>query len=408
MPDFHQPILLPTLHHLADTKLEEREALLAGFSKRKPVALVIPALYGELEGKALPAMLKQLSRARYVQRVVISMNGMNAAQHRRALRFFKARLAGVAHTVLWNDGPQLDALHLEVDALTGCRHTHGKGSNVWMGIAHLLADGYRGVIACHDSDILNYDREMLWRLCLPVAHPGMGYVFAKSFYGRVRERMYGRVTRLLVFPMLQALRELFGYTPLLSFLAMFRYPLSGEFAADAVFLSKMGLASDWGLEIRMLCDVFRVAPSQRVCQVDLGGNFEHKHQHLGVDPVTGREDAKSGLMRMAREVTEALLSRLWDELGFAAESDKLRRLPEAYRHTARALLKRYAHEALFNHLHDVSEEESLLVELFARMVQEVVVEGRKAKSSIARLPPWNELKRFAPNLVKRFADGGSA
>ncbi len=352
-------------------------------------------------------MLEQLARARYVKRVVISMNGMNASQHRRALRFFKSRLEGVPHTVLWNDGPRLDALHLEVDALTGGNHTHGKGANVWMGIAHLLAAGHRGVIACHDSDILNYDREMLWRLCLPVAHPDMGYVFAKSFYGRVRERMYGRVTRLLVFPLLQALRELFGYTPLLSFLAMFRYPLSGEFAADAGFLSKMGLASDWGLEIRMLCDVFRVAPSQRVCQVDLGGNFEHKHQHVALDPVTGREDAKSGLMRVASEVTQALVARLWDELGFAAESDKLRRLPDAYRHTARALLKRYAHEATFNNLRNVTSEESLLVDLFARMVREVVAVGRKNRPSAARLPPWNELKRFAPNLVKRFAEAGA-
>jgi len=406
MPDFHQPILLPTLHHLADTTLEERESLLESFSKRRPVALVIPALHAELAGRALPRILEQLVLARYVKRVVISMNGMNAAQHRRALRFFKARLDGVTHTVLWNDGPKLDALHLEVDALTGCNHTHGKGANVWMGIAHLLATGHRGVIACHDSDIINYEREMLWRLCLPVAHPEMGYVFAKSFYGRVRDRMYGRVTRLLVFPLLQALRELFGFTPLLSFLAMFRYPLSGEFAADAGFLSKMGLASDWGLEIRMLCDVFRIAPSQRVCQVDLGGNFEHKHQHISVDPLTGREDAKSGLMRMAREVTRALLARIWDELGFAAESDKLRRLPEAYRHTARALLKRYTHETLFNHLRDVSAEESVLVELFARMVREVVNDGRKTQPSAARLPPWSELRRLTPNLVKKFAEAG--
>ncbi len=408
MPDFHQPILLPTLHHLADTKLEEREALLERFSKKKPVALVIPALYSELEGTAFPRMLGQVAGARYVKRVVISMNGMSAAQHKRALRFFKSRLDGMEHTILWNDGPQLDALHLEVDALTNCQHTHGKGANVWMGIAHLLASGHRGVIACHDSDIVNYERDMLWRLCLPVVHPDMNYVFAKSYYGRVRERMYGRVTRLLVFPMLQALRELFGFTPLLSFLAMFRYPLSGEFAADAGFLSKMGVSSDWGLEIRMLCDVFRVAPSQRVCQVDLGGNFEHKHQHIGVDPITGREDAKSGLMRMAREVTRALLSRLWDELGFAAESDKLRRLPDAYRQTARALLKRYNHESLFNDLKDVSAEEGLLVEMFSRMVREAVTDGRKTKPSATWLPPWNELKRFAPNLVKRFADAGAS
>ena len=53
--------LLPTLHHLADTRLEERETLLERVSNRKPVALVIPALYSELEHPALPRMLIELS-----------------------------------------------------------------------------------------------------------------------------------------------------------------------------------------------------------------------------------------------------------------------------------------------------------------------------------------------------------
>ena len=106
-------------------------------------------------------------------------------------------------------------------------------------------------------------------------------------------------------------------------------------------------------------------------------------------------------------MTRALLARIWDELGFAAESDKLRRLPDAYRQTARALLKRYAHETIFNNLKNVSAEEGLLVEMFSRMVREVVTEGRKTKPSAAWLPPWNDLKRFAPNLVKRFAEAGA-
>jgi glucosyl-3-phosphoglycerate synthase len=256
------------------------------------------------------------------------------------------------------------------------------------------------VIACHDSDILNYDREMLWRLCLPVAHRQLGYVFAKSYYGRVRERMYGRVTRLLVFPLLQALRELFGTTPLLSFLAMFRYPLSGEFAADTEFLGSMGLAADWGLEIRMLCDVFRLGPSQRVCQVDLGGNFDHKHQHPGIDPVTGKEDPARGLMRMAREVTRSLLARLWHELGFAAETRKLERLAEAYSQTAAVLLRRYKHEAIFNRLEDSSNEERKLVDSFTRIIREVVQETN-ANPASAWLPPWNEWSRHHPDFGGR-------
>jgi len=401
MPDFHQPILLPTLHHLADAKLEEREALLERVSKKRPIALVIPALYSELEEKALPKMLRVLTGVPYITRVVFSMNGMSAAQYRRATRFFATRLKTVSHTILWNDGPALEALHREVDHRYGSRHTHGKGSNVWMGIAYLLASGHHGVIACHDSDILNYDRDMLWRLCLPVAHADLGYAFAKSYYGRVRERMYGRVTRLLVFPLLQALRELFGTTPLLSFLAMFRYPLSGEFAADTEFLDQLGLAADWGLEIRMLCDVFRLGPPQRVCQVDLGGNFDHKHQHPGIDPVTGREDPNRGLMRMAREVTRALIARLWNELGFAAEPRKLERLAEAYEQTAAVLLQRYRHEAIFNDLDDSSKEERKLVDSFTRIVGEVVKETHEPDESSAWLPSWKEWSRLAPDFGGR-------
>lgn len=399
MPDFHQPILLPTLHHLADTKLEERERLLEQAAKDRPIALLIPALYSELEEKALPKMLRQLDHARYLTRIIFSMNGMTPVQYRRAKRFFATRLKHRPHTILWNDGPALTELHQEIDALSGTMHTHGKGSNVWMGIAYLLASGHRGVIACHDSDILNYDREMLWRLCLPVTHRQLGYVFSKSYYGRVRERMYGRVTRLLVFPLLQALRELFGTTPLLSFLAMFRYPLSGEFAADTEFLTGLGLAADWGLEIRMLCDVFRLGPPQRVCQVDLGGNFDHKHQHPGIDPVTGREDPARGLMRMAREVTRALLARLWHELGFAAETRKLERLPEAYSQTAGILLRRYKHEAIFNHLADVSNEERKLVEGFTRIIRELVQETNEPHPHSAWLPPWGEWSRHHPEFV---------
>lgn len=398
MPDFHQPILLPTLHHLAEARLEEREDLLKELTVRKPVALVIPALYAELGRKALPRMLEHLSGVRYVSRIIVSMNGMTKAQHIKALNFFARHLPKTDHTVLWNDGPALEALHREVAAHSDHPHSHGKGSNVWMGVVHLLSNGHRGLIACHDSDILNYDRSMLWRLCLPVAHPEMAYVFAKSYYGRVRERMYGRVTRLLVFPLLQALREVFGSTPLLRFLAMCRYPLSGEFAADTDFIGRLGMAADWGLEIGMLCDVFRLAPAQRFCQVDLGGNFEHKHQHLHYDANTGLLDASTGLAKMAREVTRSLMTHLWSDLGFSAEPHKLERLADAYISTAQVLLARYKHEALFNGLESAEEEEVQSVRAFGKIVRQVAGDSLRKRPSPTTLPPWEHLKQNLPGI----------
>lgn len=401
MPDFHQPILLPTLHHLADTRLEEREELLEQLAKERPIALVIPALYAELEREALPHILKQLEKVRYIDRIIFSMNGMNADQWSKSQVFFDKHLSHTHHEVLWNDGPQLQDLHHEVNQKLGLNHHHGKGSNVWMGVMSLLSSGHQGAIACHDSDILNYDREMLWRLLLPVVHPKMDYVFAKSFYGRVREKMYGRVTRLLVFPLLQALREVFGSTPLLRFLAMCRYPLSGEFAASSSFLGKINLSSGWGLEIGMLCEVFRHAPSERFCQVDLGSNFEHKHQHLLYTEDSKKADPTSGLLQMAQEVTRALLAHLWTDLGFSAETRKLHRLAETYTSIAQILLSRYSHEAYFNGLDQAVEEELETVRVFGEMISQVANDCTIAPPTIRTLPSWLELQELQPDFREK-------
>jgi len=404
MPDFHQPILLPTLHHLADPELSEREALLKEVSAERPISLIIPALYAELEREALPHMLRHLARVPYLKQIIFSMNGMDEAQYDHAKSFFDRRLRKIDHTVLWNDGPELHELHQVTQRENHIRLVHGKGTNVWMAIAALSASGHQGVIACHDADIVNYHREMLWRLCLPVAHPGMNYLFAKSYYGRVRERIYGRVTRLLVFPLVQALREIFGSTPLLRCLAMFRYPLSGEFAADSRFLNGLAIAPDWGLEIGMLCDVFRHAPPQTVCQVDLGSNYEHKHQHLQYHPDTGEPDARSGLMRMAKEVSRTLLTHLWSDLGFAAETRKLDRLADAYEETAQVLLQRYAHEALFNGLQHVMKEEQQAVTVFSRMLRQLVVECHKRPPAVHALPGCVDVFEEHPHIREQLCN----
>lgn len=406
MPDFHQPVQLPTLHHLAETQLEEREALLAGFARKRPLALVIPALASEMEREALPVILRAINKAPYLSRVVITMNGVAAGQFRPILNSIKRRLrnAQCEVQVLWNDGPSLDALHRELWSFTGTPHPHGKGSNVWMGIAWLLAEGHDGVIVCHDSDILHYDRELLWRLALPVIHPDMDYVFAKSYYGRVRGRMYGRVTRLLIFPLLQALRELFGSMPLLSFLSAFRYPLSGEFAVDSSFISQLVLPANWGLEVGVLCELFRHAPAQQICQVDLGNNFDHKHQHLGIHPKTGEPDPAGGLIRMADEVTRTLLAYLYGQPGFAKEASRLENVAEAFLGTAQQLLRRYRHEILFNGLEDSGDEESRAVTAFAKVVRNAARDFISNPVLPPTLPPWSVVERELPGFGQRLRE----
>jgi glucosyl-3-phosphoglycerate synthase len=54
----------------------------------------------------------------------------------------------------------------------------------------------------HDCDIVTYDRELLARLCYPVAHPSLGFDFCKGYYARVTDQLNGRVMRLLVTPLI--------------------------------------------------------------------------------------------------------------------------------------------------------------------------------------------------------------
>jgi glucosyl-3-phosphoglycerate synthase len=60
----------------------------------------------------------------------------------------------------------------------------GKGRSCWLAYGYLLA--------LHDCDIVNYDRELLARLCYPVAHPNLGFEFCKGYYARVTSGMGGK------------------------------------------------------------------------------------------------------------------------------------------------------------------------------------------------------------------------
>jgi len=53
MADFHQTGLISTLHRLGNVDLESLETEIARYAKDRPVALVLPCLYSELEGPAV-------------------------------------------------------------------------------------------------------------------------------------------------------------------------------------------------------------------------------------------------------------------------------------------------------------------------------------------------------------------
>lgn len=369
MADFYQHARVPTLHHLAHADSSARETEMLDWARDKPVALLLPALYAECERPALPRILEEVSQAGHISEVILSMNGMDAAELERALVLIRKNLRGKTAHILWNDGPQLSQVYQRMDQ-AGLAGPHaGKGSNIWMGIAYLHARNFGGVIVSHDTDILNYSRDLLWRLCYPLLHPRMNYRFAKGYYSRVSDRLYGRVTRLLIFPLIQACRDVLGSKPMLEHLDSFRYPLSGEFAADMQALECFCLPGGWGLEIALLCEAFRHLPGEQQCQVDLGFHFEHRHRSLAHDQIGVNEP---GLITAAADVARCLVYQVLREAEPRSAESLMRLIIERYRPRANEWLKRYEHVALLNDLRHDAEEESAAVTAFGQALDRLL------------------------------------
>ena len=108
MGDFYQNGIITTLHNLARAAMEAMEGELLAFSRQRPLGLILPSLFSELEGEALPAIVDELVKVPYLSEIVIGLDRADPHQYRQALAFF-ARLPQ-RHRVLWNDGPRLQAL----------------------------------------------------------------------------------------------------------------------------------------------------------------------------------------------------------------------------------------------------------------------------------------------------------
>ena len=115
MGDFHQNGIITTLHNLSRRPLEELESELVGFSKKRPLGLILPSLYSELEGQAMPLIISELEKVPYLNQIVIGLDRADEQQYRDALKFFSK--LPQEHRVLWNDGPRLKALDKKLQEL---------------------------------------------------------------------------------------------------------------------------------------------------------------------------------------------------------------------------------------------------------------------------------------------------
>ena len=387
MTAISHPAGITTLHRLRPEAWPALEQSLGDLTQECPVTLLLPCHVKELGTESLDGIIRELTRAFWIKQIVVGVDGGSDAEFKLARQIFSGLPCET--TLLQTASPAVWALEEEMRAAGLTTASSGKGRNVWLCAGRALADGDGpGVVAVHDCDIRDYTRELPGRLCHPLLERRWGFRFNKGFYSRYSDRLHGRVQRLLVRPLLRAMELRAGPVAMLQFLSAFRYPLAGESAFDRPLLAELNFPASWGLEMGLLAEIARRVHPRAVCQTELCGAYDHKHHDLSP------EDPDTGLHRMAREVSDTLLSTVsggtypWRE-----------QILETWQEMTTDALRHASAESVLNGLPHSMEQETLAVSTFRQALQAAADEPAPP----ALLPSWRSATRALPHLLTRLA-----
>ncbi len=389
MSDFFQTGAVATLHRLGPTDLPRLERELQQFATETPIALVLPCHVREVGTKALKLIVRELRNISYLKQIVVGIDGANARGWKAARHFF-AQLPQKPR-LLWNDGPRIQQLYKKLEEAELSAGPGGKGRNVWTCFGYVLASEEARMVAVHDCDIVTYSRELLARLCYPVAHPSLGFDFCKGYYARVADRLNGRVMRLLVTPLLRAFKSILKPHPFLVYMDTFRYPLAGEFSLDVDLVRRLRIPHDWAVEIGTLAEVFRNAAPRAICQSELCENYDHKHQELSP------RDAEKGLNKMAVEITRSFF-RLMAAEGIKLDAGLFDTLLSTYLRQAEDTLRFYEADSAINGLSFPRHEEEKAVATFVRSIQVAEKAFLEDPLWTPPIPNWNRVQSALPTF----------
>lgn len=323
--------------------------------------LIIPLLASEYNDPAnLPVfrnILRQLKGVTYLSTIIFGLDKATEADASDLKNLIKG--SGIRNYLIqWNDGPGFSGIYTQLNEAGFNISEPGKGKNMFLSFGIAIALGAHS-IGLIDADIRTFKRTQLDRLLYPVV--ALNYDFSKAYYARIMDReIYGRVKRLLLDPLLLSLKRKFTESReekmlrLIEFLLGFNYQLSGEVAFHVDLLKRMRFATNWGVEIFTLIEVYRKASS--TAQVMFSREpFDHKHQEVSA------EDRTKGLNRMGVDIVTTLMNALIVEEGLEISDTFFRDLAVTYQAVAEEQIRKYSDDASFSNLKYNRDMEEYLV-----------------------------------------------
>ncbi|MBM4093270.1 MAG: glycosyl transferase, partial [Planctomycetes bacterium] len=394
MSDFFQNGVITTLHDLRSADVAYLERVLLDATRFFRLGLILPVTASDMRAEPFSRIVAELRGTEFLKEIVVVLGvAPDVADYRECLE--RVTSLGEQARVIWTDGPRFQTLYKTLIEAGLNASTPGKGRSVWTAYGYLLAEPKIKAYALHDCDIATYSRELLLRLCLPIAHPTFDFQFCKAYYARFTDRLHGRVVRLLVSPLLRALISCLGPDRFLTYLDSFRYPLSGEFAVTADLARSNRIPGDWGLEVGTLAEVYRNVSAKRVCQVDICPQYEHKHQSSSLD------DPSKGLLKMATDILSSIFRTL-SAMGTTLHAEHFTTIRSAYLRNAQDAIRQYAADAVMNGLVLDRHEEEVISERFAQQIVPAGEAVRQDPTGTQEIPNWARVLSAYPEMAEQF------
>lgn len=389
MADFHYNVL-QTFSLLAGENLSLMEEKIAQASKKAPVGILIPALFRDLSSDAMKNIINVLSEIKYLKHVYIALDQATEEQYNQAKNIIAPlKEKGV---LIWNDSPEVKKVIDEIDECLALG-PRGKGRAVWIALGYIIGKGDVSVIAFHDADIITFSKAFVARLIYPVMD--LGFQFSKGYYIRYNTKFFGRVTRLFYYPLIRTFKDILGSTEYLEYLSDFRYPLSGEFATYVSQAKMLRYPSDWGIEVGLLSEIFRVVRTSQVCQVELVERYDHKHQDVGLG-------IDNGLNKMATDIARTLFSHLSSN-GVILTHDMLTTIRLTYLKHARESVGYYeSYAKMYASLISYDfHEELTIIESFAKTIEAASVDFHNHSYGSPMIPAWKRVEIAIDGIIDR-------
>lgn len=365
---------------------------LRSLKTKYPSGLIIPIIGKDINSESLQKIVEEINHCDYLNKVIIALSTQDIQDNNQALKL--ADKLEVPCEVAWCNKPEVlsvleDLKHKGLDVTS----LSGKGKDVWIATGIASLDLFAFVL--HDADIATYNRMLPTKLLYPIIEPKLDFFFSKGYYARLNlenKKMYGRITRLFIGPLLEILQEKLCYSKFITYMQSFSYPLAGELALYSDLATHLRIPNDWGLELGLLAELYRNAAFRRICEVDLG---IYDHRHKDFEP--------NSLLKTAEESFITLLRTLTEMENIEVSEPFLISLQVAYRRLAQDKIRQYHADAICNNLDFNRHEEEVAVDQLCNVV---LSGGQKYLQNPirAQLPDWLRVIAAMPNIRERLRE----